>query len=630
MESSHERSEQPMAWRSRVGWASLFTRCGLGVMVVVSLAFVYWFARRDNTELSWRATGVAAVASGERMAIRRADVDRPKSLADTIAERYDPAEDEGWNSEVLSSAAASQLRKLSKLLEHPEDLDRDAIDFLVGDDFSCSVLRPDRLTEVLNTPSIIVQRWEQSVTTDLAPVYRGSSGLVEALKHLLYDLGTGLEFRAHFKLYRIEQTDDLFTTRVFFEALDRTASRGLQQNAVWRCQWTPGTSSRESPILRSIAIETFEQVVAVCPGGSMFVDCTESAMGANVTYEQQILMGLSVYALHGLAVGDANGDDLEDVYVCDAGGLPNRLYLQNQDGTVTDVSSQAGVDWLEQSMSALFIDLNNDGHQDLVVATAPAVIMAENDGSGRFVPRGGTSSVFNPLAMCAADYDDDGDLDVYVCGYAPSSERSQGLPAPLPYHDANNGGTNILLRNEGNFKFKDVTTEVGLDQNNTRYSQAAAWEDYDNDGDMDLYVANDFGRNNLYQNVGGRFHDVAGEVGVEDIASGMSVAWGDYNLDGWMDLYVSNMFSAAGSRVTYQRNFAPGHSAVLKSVQRMARGNSLFANSTDGTFHDVSETAAVTMGRWAWASKFADLNNDTWPDLIVANGFVSNEDTEDL
>ena len=528
-------------------------------------------------------------------------------------------------------------------MEHPEELDVETVGDLVDEEFRCSVLRPDSLTEVFTTSAISVQRWEQPVTADLAVIYRGTSGLIEALKHLLRNLGGDLEFRVHFKLYRIEPTDDLFTTHVFFEALNRTESRGLQQNAVWRCKWAPGRDNRDAPILRSITIKESEQVEVVCPKGSMFVDCTKSAMSANAAYTQQVvpginywmrrqshLMGLSVYALHGLALGDVNGDDLEDMYICDAGGLPNRLYLQNKDGTVTDVSSQAGADWLEQSMSALIVDLNNDGHQDLVVAASPAVVMAENDGSGRFLPRGGTSSVFNPLAMCAADYDNDGDLDVYICGYASSSERSQGLPAPLPYHDANNGGSNVLLRNEGNFRFADVTTEVGLDQNNTRYSQATAWEDYDNDGDMDLYVANDFGRNNLYRNDGGVFHDVAGEVGVEDIASGMSVAWGDYNLDGWMDLYVSNMFSAAGSRVTYQRNFGPRHLDILESVQRMARGNSLFTNVTDGTFHDASETAAVTMGRWAWASKFADLNNDSWPDLIVANGFVSNDDTSDL
>ena len=180
----------------------------------------------------------------------------------------------------------------------------------------------------------------------------------------------------------------------------------------------------------------------------------------------------------------------------------------------------------------------------------------------------------------------------------------------------------------------DVTRKTGLDQNNRRFSFASAWEDYDNDGDLDLYVANDYGRNNLYRNEGSgtpRFVDVATAAQVEDTASGMSVSWGDYDRDGFMDVYVGNMFSAAGGRVTFQPQFtqrAASETATL--VQRMARGNTLYRNDGRGVFQDVSESAAVTMGRWAWASKFEDLNNDGWLDLIVTNGYITNEATDDL
>ena len=111
----------------------------------------------------------------------------------------------------------------------------------------------------------------------------------------------------------------------------------------------------------------------------------------------------------------------------------------------------------------------------------------------------------------------------------------------------------------------------------------------------------------------------------------MSVSWGDYNRDGWMDIYVSNMFSAAGNRVTFQRRFGSGIAdETLSHVQRMARGNTLFRNRGDGTFEDTSEAAGVTQGRWAWGSRFVDFNNDGWQDLVVANGYVTNEDTGDL
>jgi hypothetical protein len=206
---------------------------------------------------------------------------------------------------------------------------------------------------------------------------------------------------------------------------------------------------------------------------------------------------------------------------------------------------------------------------------------------------------------------------------------------PVPYHDANNGCRNVLLRNDRDWRFTNVTKQVGLEASNRRFSLACAWEDFDNDGDQDLYVANDFGRNNLYRNDGGHFTDVAAESGVEDMSAGMSVSWGDCNNDGWMDLYVSNMWSSAGNRIAFQRQFL--REGVTNSTrggfQRHARGNSLFANLAGRgarQFSDMSVEAGVTIGGWAWSSQFADINNDGWQDLIVANGYITQESSKDL
>ena len=171
---------------------------------------------------------------------------------------------------------------------------------------------------------------------------------------------------------------------------------------------------------------------------------------------------MSLFGHHGLAVGDVNGDGLEDLYACEAGGLPNRLYVQNADGTATEMSAAAGVDWLEWTPSALLIDLDNDGDQDLVAATRELLLLAENDGSGRFALRRRMRHVVaSPASLAAADYDADGDLDLYVCGYDGDPEN-RGLPGPYPYHDAENGGRNALLRNRGGFELVDVTDRVGL------------------------------------------------------------------------------------------------------------------------------------------------------------------------
>jgi hypothetical protein len=225
----------------------------------------------------------------------------------------------------------------------------------------------------------------------------------------------------------------------------------------------------------------------------------------------------------------------------------------------------------------------------------------------------------------------------YLCVDFEISPSNEEPRVNFVYHDANDGGPNLLLRNDisltksGNWEFTDVTQEVGLDAQNRRHSLAAAWEDYDNDGDLDLYVANDYGQNCLYRNDRGRFVNVAADAGVVDYGSGMSVSWADYNRDGQVDLYVGNMFSSAGNRITRQTQFKAGKDAQVQArFQRFAKGNSLFANLGDGIFRDVGAEAAVEMGRWAWSSVFADLNNDGWEDLLVANGYITTEDPGDL
>jgi len=340
----------------------------------------------------------------------------------------------------------------------------------------------------------------------------------------------------------------------------------------------------------------------------------------------------------GIALGDVNGDGLEDLYLCQENGLPNRLFLHNLDGTATDVSQAWGVDWLQDSRSALFFDWDNDGDQDLAVAIRGGVVLTENIDQQRFKYVRLVETSNDNMSLSAADYDTDGDLDLYICAYnrnlfyeplSPDQTSKDGHVF-VP-HDANNGGSNKLLRNDGGGLFTDATKQVGLDINNQRYSFAAAWEDYDNDGDLDIYVANDFGRDNLYRNDGGMFEDISAQAKIEDSATGMGVAWGDYNRDGWMDSYISNMWSSAGRRVTQQPKFKANDPKVKKRLQQFARGNTLLKNEGDGTFNDVSGPTGVEMGRWAWGDQFVDLNNDGWEDLVVANGYLTGiDDSGDL
>ncbi len=174
--------------------------------------------------------------------------------------------------------------------------------------------------------------------------------------------------------------------------------------------------------------------------------------------------------------------------------------------------------------------------------------------------------------------------------------------------------------------------QSGLNQNNTRYSFCCGWNDFNHDGWPDLYVVNDFGRKNLYRNNGdGTFRDVAPKEGLEDPGAGMSVCSFDYDNDGADDLYVANMWTAAGERVSTQGIFQQDAPEKVRALYRKhAMGNSLFRNSDDGSFHDVTASAGVGMGRWSWSSDAWDFDHDGYPDLYVTNGMVSGPSRDDL
>ena len=552
--------------------------------------------------------------------------------------RIDPIED-GWDSEAFSAAATKQLKLLAKELSTPSKLSNDSIaKFFIQDTALSLQLKPANLSEFYRDSEFHIQRGgAESAPSQNDPVI--------AFRSLLSTIQSTNILQTEVKLYRIDKAGNDFTSRVMFNAAGQSTEGPKQINTEWLCHWTPDI---ETPHIKSIALLSYEESIRLAKNKtSLLNDCTADLLGHNKAYREQLLrstdhwraripvnLGLDVVANHGLALGDVNGDGLDDLYLCQQGGLPNRLFIQNPDGTLTDHTRQSGTGWLDYCASALIVDLDNDGDRDLAVSQDFKLLLMENDGSGRFNLSFGTSTHAQTFSISAADFDLDGDLDIYACGYNPSADRvrSGALGEPLPYHDAQNGGANMLLSNDGSWEFNEVTENVGLNHNNNRFSFAATWEDYDDDGDPDLYVANDYGRNNLYENTSGRFVDVAAELGIEDMASGMSASWGDFNRDGRLDMYISNMFSAAGNRITFQRQFKPGApQAMLAQYQRHARGNTLFqANQEERGFRDVSVEQGVTMGRWAWGSRFVDLNNDGWEDLVVANGFISTEDTGDL
>ena len=566
--------------------------------------------------------------------------DAPRTRVDSILENVETGAD-GWVTELYIEEIGEQLTTLKEILGHPP-LDRTKLLPLVAPEFRSTRLRPDERVTLRSQPPA-VERYQVTPTTPSATAAQWATELEQWLGEFSEVVSKGLKATS---ISVEEPQPPLVKVRLRYDfAGHTTGGETLQFSGYWMTWWRQDPS--QGWLLAKLALlEGWENRTTQ----AHFADITTCALPPGPDYDQMlrgidwwsanldVAAGMNVQGHNGVAVADIDGDGNEDFYVCQGSGLPNRLYRSNGDLTFTEVSREAGVDSLDRISAALFFDYDNDGDQDLLL-TSKVLFLLQNDGSGHFTlldsaeiglrPKTKEKTIF--FTTCVADFDRDSRLDIYVSSYfwEPGSVDST---VPIPYYDANNGAPNLLFRNNGDGTFADVTQETGLHVNNTRFSFACSWADYDKDGFPDLYVANDFGRNNLYHNNGdGTFADVAPQLGMEDIAPGMSVAWADYDNDGWMDLYVGNMYSTAGQRTTMQPVFKQGaDDAVRSAYRRHSKGNTLFRNRGDGTFEDVSETAGVTMGRWAWSSEFLDFDLDGNEDIYVANGYVTNESTHDL
>jgi len=423
-------------------------------------------------------------------------------------------------------------------------------------------------------------------------------------------------------------------------------SNGVREQRIgrWRTLWV----RNESGAWHAIEWEALGELVSRVHG-SCFSDITAAVLGGTDSYHKQLLhgadywrtvldgaTGIDVYGNNGVAVGDIDNDGFDDLYVCQAPGLPNRLYRNRGDGTLEDITETSGVGLLDGTACALFADFENKGRQDLLVVCATGPQLFLNQGNGKFQRKADAFQFAQPpqgsfTHAAAADYDGDGKLDIYFCLYSYYLGLDQ-YHYPVPYFDARNGPPNFLMHNEGDGKFSDRTQAAGLNAENDRYSFACAWGDFTDDGRPSLYVANDFGRNNLYRNNGdGTFSAISDEAHVNDVGAGMSATWLDYDNDGRQDIYVANMWSAAGLRVSGQPCFHAKEPEAVRALYRQhAAGNSLYRNSGNGQFLNVSSASGVDMGRWAWCSDAWDFDHDGYADLYIANGYVSGSDPGEL
>jgi len=276
------------------------------------------------------------------------------------------------------------------------------------------------------------------------------------------------------------------------------------------------------------------------------------------------------------AIADLDGDGWEDLF------LPGRMVLRNQQGQgFVDVTDQSNLNWLLRSRST-----------NLAL--------------------GGVSGV------SIADYDRDGLLDLYITR-ADVSNYNVGT-----WVDGRGGDIwgNQLLRNQGGWRFEDVTHSSGtLGGNRSVFS--SVWLDADNNGSPDLYLIHEFGHGVLLLNSDdGTFRELEFAARAQDYGS-MGLGCGDINNDGWIDVYVASMYSKAGNRIIDNVPAGAYDRSTMAKFRRMVTGSQLHLNRGGLRFDPAGAQMHVEAVGWAWAPALVDLNNDGWLDIYATCGFMS-------
>ena len=330
----------------------------------------------------------------------------------------------------------------------------------------------------------------------------------------------------------------------------------------------------------------------------------------------------------GVALLDFDGDGWLDIYFTNAPSVAmaqagskarSALYRNNHDGTFTDVSDKAGVASPCWAMGAAVGDIDNDGWPDLAVSCFGGVVLYRNNRDGTFSDVTQHSGLGQDkgwaTGVAFGDYDGDGQVDLFVPHYVDldlAHLPAFGSQKTCTYHDLAvqcgprglKGGPDTLYHNNGDGTFTEVSRKAGVDDPNHYFGLGAVWSDFDNDGKLDLLVANDGEPNYLYHNEGGgRFKEIANEAGValgEDgnEQANMGIALGDYAHTGRQSIAISH----------FSEDYAV-----------------LYRNDGNLNFTDVAHTAKVaqpTLPYVGWGDAFLDTGNRGLLDLILVNGHV--------
>ncbi|MGB1448674.1 MAG: VCBS repeat-containing protein [Flavobacteriaceae bacterium] len=354
-----------------------------------------------------------------------------------------------------------------------------------------------------------------------------------------------------------------------------------------------------------------------------------------------IIEYLYYYNGGGVAVGDINNDGLEDLYFA-ANQLPDRLYLNLGNMQFKDISEQAGLSPLPNWSNGVSMeDINNDGYLDIYVSKVPLKGLFQNKKQSNLLYLNNGDETFTEVAeeygldftgfstqAAFLDYDQDGDLDMYLLNHAVHSVRSYGTTKKRSEKDSISGDRfykNLLV--EGEQRFIDVTDEVGIYNSPLGYGLAITTTDINNDGWMDLYIGNDFHENDyLYiNNQDGTFKESFTQYLKHSSRFTMGVDVADLNNDGALDIFATDMMPYDAGIALKSGGEDANKVTKIKAdfgFEPQYSRNHLFLKKPYGDYAEVGVFSQTHATDWSWSILIQDFDNDGKNDLYVSNGIV--------
>jgi enediyne biosynthesis protein E4 len=322
-----------------------------------------------------------------------------------------------------------------------------------------------------------------------------------------------------------------------------------------------------------------------------------------------------------LILNDLDGDGLTEIILAGR----NLVYLRNPDGSYRqeDLCTPAP----GPLSAALIADFDMDGRPDFLCQKYEGLFLYKGLGEATFTIPPRTVFPHQPdlqhaMVMTCGDVDADGDLDLFIAQYREPYEAGA---TPRPFYDANDGWPAYFLLNNGRGDFSDGTVAAGLAAKRWRRTYSCSFVDLDSDSDLDLVVVSDFAGLDLYRNNGlGQFEEVTNQWSSNRHAFGMAHALADFNLDGRLDLLMMGMTSPTVERLEHLGLWRSGATHDRAMRTRMTSGNRLLLARADLGFEQTSLSDTIARSGWSWGCSVFDFDNDSFPDVYIANGLESN------